>query len=184
MACATLKRSYDFDPVLSPQQQPCQKRRRYMTVKSSPTTATNEPSKFLDVTPKMTSEQIAQNVEQEWKRIQRLKKIAAISPTSNIFMDNHINHLLPNASSNISLSSSISSSPSLPNTSDTNKPIFTLKQVQLICERMLKEREKQLQEEYDKVLNQKLSEQYDAFVKFSHDQVQKGLGKAPLSYVS
>lgn len=26
-----------------------------MTVKSNPTTATNEPSKFLDVTPKMTS---------------------------------------------------------------------------------------------------------------------------------
>ena len=55
MACATLKRSYDFDPVLSPQQQPCKKRRRYMAVKSSPTTSTNEPSNFLDVTPKMTS---------------------------------------------------------------------------------------------------------------------------------
>ena len=55
MACATLKRSYDFDPVLSPQQQPCHKRRRYMAMKSSSPTTTVEPSKFLDVTPKMTS---------------------------------------------------------------------------------------------------------------------------------
>lgn len=66
-------------------------------------------------------------------------------------MDNHLSHLLPSASL------STPASPSTPTTSDNNKPLFTLKQVQIICERMLKEREKQLQEEYDKVLNQKLS---------------------------
>jgi hypothetical protein len=46
-------------------------------------------------------------------------------------------------------------------------------QVGLICERMLKERESQIREEYDRVLNTKLSEQYDAFVKFTYDQIQK-----------
>jgi hypothetical protein len=38
---------------------------------------------------------------------------------------------------------------------------------------MLKERESQIREEYDRVLNTKLSEQYDAFVKFTYDQIQK-----------
>ena len=81
-------------------------------------------------------------------------------------MNNHLNHLLPSASLNTAASPSTPSSPSTPaspsapTTSDNNKPLFTLKQVQLICERMLKEREKQLQEEYDKVLNQKLSGKY------------------------
>lgn len=43
----------------------------------------------------------------------------------------------------------------------------------LICERMLKEQETQIREEYDQILNMKLSEQYDAFVKFTYDQIQK-----------
>jgi hypothetical protein len=38
---------------------------------------------------------------------------------------------------------------------------------------MLKERESQIREEYDRVLNTKLSEQYDTFVKFTYDQIQK-----------
>ena len=46
-------------------------------------------------------------------------------------------------------------------------------QVSLICERMLKERETEIREEYDRVLTLKLAEQYDAFVKFTHDQLQK-----------
>lgn len=43
----------------------------------------------------------------------------------------------------------------------------------LICERMLKERETEIREEYDRVLTLKLAEQYDAFVKFTQDQLQK-----------
>ena len=95
-------------------------------------------------------EQIAQNVEQEWKRIQKRKRLTAISPTSNLFVNNQLNQLLPSASPTTPASPVAS-------TSDNNKPIFTLKQVQIICDKMLKEREKQIREEYDKVLNQKLS---------------------------
>ncbi len=36
-------------------------------------------------------------------------------------------------------------------------PVLSLKQVGLVCERMMKEREDQLREEYDKVLNEKLN---------------------------
>lgn len=38
---------------------------------------------------------------------------------------------------------------------------------------MLKEQETQIREEYDQILHLKLSEQYDAFVKFTYDQIQK-----------
>lgn len=63
------------------------------------------------------------------------------------------------------------------------KALFTFKQVQLICERMLKEREEALREQYDAVLTTKLAEQYDAFVKFTYDQIQRRYEAAP-SYLS
>lgn len=52
-------------------------------------------------------------------------------------------------------------------------------QVQMICDRMLKEREEKLREQYDQVLNNKLAEQYDAFVKFTYDQIQRRYEAAP-----
>lgn len=63
------------------------------------------------------------------------------------------------------------------------KALFTFKQVQMICERMLKEREDSLREQYDAVLTNKLAEQYDAFVKFTYDQIQRRYEAAP-SYLS
>lgn len=49
----------------------------------------------------------------------------------------------------------------------------------MICERMMKEREEKVREQYDAVLNQKLAEQYDAFVKFTYDQIQRRYEAAP-----
>lgn len=49
----------------------------------------------------------------------------------------------------------------------------------MICERMLKEREEKLREQYDAVLHNKLAEQYDAFVKFTYDQIQRRYEAAP-----
>lgn len=47
------------------------------------------------------------------------------------------------------------------------------RQMTILCERMIKERTDQLCEEYDEVLANKLAEQYEAFLKFNHDQVQR-----------
>lgn len=44
---------------------------------------------------------------------------------------------------------------------------------------MLKEREDKLREQYDAVLTTKLAEQYDAFVKFTYDQIQRRYEAAP-----
>uniref|UniRef100_A0A8C9UJB6 Akirin-2 n=1 Tax=Spermophilus dauricus TaxID=99837 RepID=A0A8C9UJB6_SPEDA len=57
------------------------------------------------------------------------------------------------------------------------QPLFTLRQVGMICERLLKEREEKVREEYEEILNTKLAEQYDAFVKFTHDQIMRRYGE-------
>jgi len=65
------------------------------------------------------------------------------------------------------------------------QPLFTFKQVGMICERLMKERESQIKEEYDKILVSKLSEQYDTFVKFTYEQIHKRMDvRATPSYLS
>lgn len=44
---------------------------------------------------------------------------------------------------------------------------------------MLREKESEIREEYDNVLTAKLAEQYDAFVKFTYDQIQKNYDSTP-----
>merc|ERR1712088_683806 len=101
----------------------------------------------------------------------------------------------PNASSGLNAGSSIQcNSSNVPSTSNRNikalmgtgdKPVFTLKQMTLICERMCKERTDAVRQEYDKILHQKLSEQYDAFVKFIDHQIQQRFNESQLpSYLS
>ena len=108
------------------------------------------------------SEQIAAQIGAELKRMQRRRQLQ-----------------LPHASSSGSPSSSGSSSP-VPIQQDSNSqlaqssvsslsffggvspskrdtPLFTFKQVSLVCDRLLKEREQQIREQYDKVLTCKLS---------------------------
>lgn len=61
----------------------------------------------------------------------------------------------------------------------SEKALFTFRQVGLICERMLREKECEIREEYDNVLTAKLAEQYDAFVKFTYDQIQRNFQATP-----
>uniref|UniRef100_A0A8C6P3C9 Akirin-2 n=1 Tax=Nothobranchius furzeri TaxID=105023 RepID=A0A8C6P3C9_NOTFU len=53
------------------------------------------------------------------------------------------------------------------------QPLFTLRQVGMICERLLKEREEKVREEYEETMTSKLAEHYDTFVKFTHDQLMR-----------
>jgi hypothetical protein len=65
------------------------------------------------------------------------------------------------------------------------RPVFTLKQMTMICEKLCKERTDQVRQEYDQILQQKLSEQYDAFVKFVDHQIQQRFNQSQLpSYLS
>ncbi|XGW24849.1 hypothetical protein V3C99_006367 [Haemonchus contortus] len=51
------------------------------------------------------------------------------------------------------------------------KPQFSLKQVRMICERLLKEQEMRLRYEYELALNQKLDEQHEQYVQFASEQM-------------
>ncbi|XP_070352498.1 akirin-2 isoform X2 [Equus asinus] len=155
MACgATLKRTLDFDPLLSP----ASPKRRRCAPLSAPTSAAASPSSAAAATAASFS-------------------AAAASPQKYLRME-------PSPFGDVSsrLTTGASSATSSPLKKE--QPLFTLRQVGMICERLLKEREEKVREEYEEILNTKLAEQYDAFVKFTHDQIMRRYGEQPASYVS
>lgn len=67
------------------------------------------------------------------------------------------------------------------------KPQFSLKQVQMICERLLKQQEVRLRYEYETVLNKRLEEQHEQYVQFAREQIERqhqGTAAEDLSYLS
>jgi len=123
-------------------------------------------SVFPDVvSQKLTPEYMAESIKAELKRLQRCKQLQYSSAVDN-------------SDGNSSGGEHFESSPC-----SKERPLFTFKQVGLICERMIRERESEIREEYDNVLTAKLAEQYDAFVRFTYDQIQKNYQAAP-SYLS
>lgn len=196
MACATLKRSLDWESL---NQRPTKRRRCHpfggpsSNGPSSPSSSAiaasssnsamrvmePKPSPFAEaVCPKLTPEKMAQNITEEIKRLHRRKQLTFNTGSNMERMQD-------------SESSGSEMGPDSPRRPDSppsmvkhpEKALFTFKQVQMICERMLKEREDALREQYDAVLTNKLAEQYDAFVKFTYDQIQRRYEAAP-SYLS
>ena len=62
--------------------------------------------------------------------------------------------------------------------------MFSLEQVRDIVTRTVEARERVLRQEYDRVLQQKLQEQWASFAKFNEDYVSRTLKSSDLSYVS
>lgn len=136
-----------------------------------------------------------ERIRQEAKRLIKRKQIAINTTTPNLIDNTESPTLLINSEE-----TSINNEPLLVATTTTSKnskkssnqlamahndlPIFSMNQVNAICERMLAERETALREQYDKILTQKTSEQYDAFVKFTHEQIQRRFEGSSCSYVS
>lgn len=210
MACATLKRTLDFDPLHSPGASP---KRRRCTPLMSPSTPTSsmpsscrQPSAFSPVTPRMSPGQLAANICLEWKRLKRRRHLAssytdgAASTSAEVGeTDSQVTDMIHQSSFPGSQLGQYQGEPVSPSTfsgsgavpmgaapshGSKDQPMFTLKQVILICERMLKEQEARIREDYDKVLSCKLSEQYDAFVKFNQDQIHRRFRDSTASYVS
>ena len=78
------------------------------------------------------------HVEQELKRLQRRKVFASEDSSSS-----------PHSQLQTQATGS--------GATGKDQPLFTLKQVTVVCQRMLKEREEQIRGEYDKVLTTKLA---------------------------
>lgn len=192
MACATLKRSLDWESL---NQRPTKRRRCHPfgspstsnAQNSSPSSASSssamrvmepKPSPFAEaVCPKLTPEKMAQNITEEIKRLHRRKQLT--------FNTGNMERMQDSESSGSEMGPDSPRRPDSPPSmvKHPEKALFTFKQVQMICERMLKEREDALREQYDAVLTNKLAEQYDAFVKFTYDQIQRRYEAAP-SYLS
>lgn len=177
MACATLKRSLELDPICT---RPSKRRRFNLLTPANPTKE-EEPSPFAEVTPKINCniDQISISIREEMKRLHRRKKLY-YGPER----DGSTSPVRPQSPSNSDGSIDTPASPSQHQTKQ-DKHLFTFRQVGMICERLLKDREDILRELYDEVLNAKLAEQYDIFVKFTYDQIQKRFeNSAAPSYLS
>lgn len=141
----------------------------------------SKPSEFKESV--LTPEQIANNLRDEMKRLKKRREFRGqqgpLSPGSAPSSPEPMMDML------MMEGASSSSSVATPTKQSTEKPIFTLKQMSMIAERMCAERVEQVRAEYDQILQQKLSEQYDAFVKFIDHQIQKRFNEsmAP-SYLS
>lgn len=182
MACATLKRTLDFDPVHNHGRP--SKRRRCMPMCMSPNTSSARheinPSPFGEVCPKLTPEKMAASIREEIRRLHRRKQLNFPGHDGHTSQESSSDGAMESPGSPTTSSFATTYSPST-----AEKPLFTFRQVGIICERMLNERETQIREEYDRVLNSKLSEQYDAFVKFTYDQIQKRFESSAVpSYLS
>jgi predicted transcriptional regulator len=65
-----------------------------------------------------------------------------------------------------------------PSTDDI--PMFTCTQTAQMCARLLREQDKSIREQYEQLLTTKLNEQYEQFVRYSHDNIHKNLSKLQL----
>ncbi|XP_034419491.1 akirin-2-like [Cyclopterus lumpus] len=182
MACgATLKRTMDFDPLMSPTSP---KRRRCIPVSQSSSSSSPrkylsmEPSPFGESSSRLSAEQILNSIKQEYKRIQKRKHLDASYQHSECCYSPES----PSSTMNVSSMPGTSSGGVSPTRKE--QPLFTLRQVGMICERLLKEKEEKVREEYEETMTSKLAEQYDTFVKFTHDQLMRRFGEQPASYVS
>ncbi|KAL8606050.1 hypothetical protein ACOMHN_040048 [Nucella lapillus] len=195
MACAaTLKRSLEFDPVHSPSHSSPKRRRCLpMTITPTPPPAKlhrSTFSPFSGVVEKLSTEKLAASITHEVRLMQRRRQLhyPLVSPTSTAISTPEKSEELPTCSTSPDQSPHASQSlnslfSSLPQ-SKKDSPLFTFRQVTLICERLIREREEEVKEQYDKVLNCKLAEQYESFLKFSQDQLHRRFGKSEMTYVS
>uniref|UniRef100_A0A5F8HH42 Akirin 1 n=1 Tax=Monodelphis domestica TaxID=13616 RepID=A0A5F8HH42_MONDO len=108
-----------------------------------------------------TLEQIFHNIKQEYSCYHRWRQLEAVLNQSETCTSE-------GQSPSLGLTAPCSPSSSW---MKKDQPTFTFCQVRLLCESLLKDYEDRIQEEYEQILNTKLAEQYESFVKFTHDHI-------------
>lgn len=161
----TLKRSYTEWDSFRNQEDKTAKRRRSISSSCSFKTTEEMSSPFGEITSKFTSEQITDNLRKE---IESLHRSQSLSFDANC---------IPGCSTS-------SNGSNLTALSCAGQPLFSYKQIEQICERLLKERENEMRAECDRILHDKLTEQHDLFVKFTFDAIEKRNDNCIPSYFS
>jgi hypothetical protein len=152
LAVASLKRSLEFDPV----EQGVKRKRAEMKLSppSSPISSSSTTSTFTtNTTPSSPS-----------KQQQQQQSIFTSSPNKNQSL------VFKKPCSLTALTSTSSST-----TDDI--PMFTYTQTAQMCARLLREQDRSIREQYEQLLSNKLTEQYDTFVRYTHDSVHKDQSK-------
>jgi len=183
MACATLKRRLELDPICAR----ATKRRRFNLLTPATPTKEKEPSPFAAMTPRINSsmDQISISIQEEMKRLHRRKKLYYVPEPERAGAGEGSCSSSPAGAADLLAIDTPESPFSQQTNTKQDKHLFTFRQVGMICERLLKDREDSLRELYDEILNAKLAEQYDTFVKFTYDQIQKKFdNSAAPSYLS
>ena len=169
MAYVSLKRNFDQD-YLQTSTSRSSKRRRCSPVRLSSAKffkPSESSSSISKMTLNLTSEQTAISYDKE------IKKCYQLFPDGNGSTDR-----------SSSLTTLSSSEMNLIDPGWEEKPLFTYKQVLLICDNVLKENENEIRNEYDQALNAKLAEQHEKFVKFIYNKIQKRFENRIPSYLS
>ncbi|CAF0893093.1 unnamed protein product [Adineta ricciae] len=189
-SCMALKRSFEHDrdsnanspsyeSRTSSPSSSAKRQRRYfpMTVVSSSNetpisdVSLENQSVFPDVQPLLTNDALLIRIKEEVRRLQRRHQLKSSSSD------------IPDDDNNTNQSTDSTSLVNLPG-HNSQQHLLTLKQVNMICARLLKEREEKIREEYDQILSNKLNEQYEGFVRFTQDQLTRRFSELQFSYVS
>lgn len=183
MACATLKRRLKLEPLHSPQSENSKRRRHTVSGGGSPGTVTLD--KGVALSPSLTKDQVSTHIRHELTRLNRHRQLTNMGAENTDAWKDHKLVGGDGATKHWRFDESLEGEEyHTAHQNQDDKPIFTFREVELICERMLKEREDHLQETYGQALRIQMAEQYDIFVKFTHDQIQKGAHAAYNSYLS
>eukprot|EP01098_Paradermamoeba_levis_P009900 TRINITY_DN4144_c0_g1_i3.p1 TRINITY_DN4144_c0_g1~~TRINITY_DN4144_c0_g1_i3.p1 ORF type:complete len:148 (+),score=37.80 TRINITY_DN4144_c0_g1_i3:715-1158(+) len=68
--------------------------------------------------------------------------------------------------------------------SAAKEPLYTMEDVRAIVQKAIQETEERLKVEYDRILQEKLQEQYNTFLKFNEDHVNRQLKESHFTYMS
>ena len=157
LAVASLKRSLEFDPV----EQGVKRKRAEMKLSppSSPISSSSSASTTTTFSPNPTPSSPSKQQQQQ-------QSIFTSSPNKNQSL------VFKKPCSLTALASSSS-------TTTDDIPMFTYTQTAQMCARLLREQDRSIREQYEQLLSNKLTEQYDTFVRYTHDSVHKDQSKQP-----
>ena len=143
LAVASLKRSLEFDPV----EQGVKRKRAGMKL-SPPSSPISSPSTAFTMNTNPSSPTKQQS------------SIFTTSPNKNQSL------VFKKPCSLTALTTATT------NTTD-DIPMLTYSQAAQMCARLLREQDRSIREQYEQILSTKLTEQYDTFVRYTHDSVHK-----------
>ena len=108
--------------------------------------------------------------------VKRKRAEIKLSSSTHLNLSGPVASLSPSKQQQI-LSPTRSTSPKISknsaSTTTDDTPMFTSAQTTQMCARLLREQDQAIRQQYEELLKSKLNEQYDAFIRYSHDSVHK-----------